>query len=368
MSIANLSTELVQKIYEYSDLIDILHLSQTSKQNYTALRGRRMPIIRQALDNEYGPIPSLVKLVMSDDSTKGRSIVGTGARRNIAVDRIIQVPDEPHLSPQLLSKMMKFGKAASRFVEIFPQFRWRQDYQDRRFLRLHEQQRLRRAIYNYWTYAILFHDEIYVQFNPGRLSQARVMGSWFLPPVDIVFDTRLRLIESFDTVEILQLNEFLQHVVKLIELDLYPSDSTIQSQYNFTPKAIEKIAWGHGEWYRQLVNNLLRYDPSDFIYLFDQTFTKSERTEYIFTRGFDFRRHNTPATLGDALSIMIERRRNAAGNSHLFHPVLHQSGDSCLQGDNLKFGIADHPHEERYSKDHPFNNDGKILLSPDENE
>ncbi|TGO61501.1 hypothetical protein BOTNAR_0128g00090 [Botryotinia narcissicola] len=368
MSIANLSTELLQRIYEYSDLIDILHLSQTSKQNYNALRGRRMPIIRQALDNEYGPIPSLVKLVMSDDSTKGRSIVGTGARRNIAVDRIIQVPDEPHLSIQLLSKMMKFGKAASRFVEIFPQFRWRLDYQDRRFLWLHEQRRLRRAIYNYWTYATLFHDEIYVQFNPGRLSGTRGMGSWFSPPVEVISDPRLRLIESFDTIEILQLNEFLQHMVKLIELDLFPSDSTIQSQYNFTPQAIEKIAWGYGEWYRCLVRNLLRYDPSDFIYLYDQTFTKSERTEYIFSRGFDFRRHNTPATLGDTISIITERRRNAAGNSHLFHPVYYQSGDSCLQGDNLKFGIADHPHEESYSNDHPFNNDGRIVLSTDENE
>ena len=34
--------------------------------------------------------------------------------------------------------------------------------------------------------------------------------------------------------------------------------------------------------------------------------------------------------------------------------------------DNLKFGIADHPHEESYSKDHPFNNDGKTVLSTDE--
>ncbi|KAJ8061637.1 hypothetical protein OCU04_009441 [Sclerotinia nivalis] len=373
MSIAMLSTELLQRIYEYSDLIDILHLSQTSKRNYNALRGRRLPLLRQALDDEYGPIPSLVKLVISDGSTKGNSAIGTEKRRNIALDRILQVPDEPYLSVQLLSKMVKFGRVASRWVEIFPQFKWRLDYQNRRFLWPHEQRRLRRAIYNYWTYSNLFHDDIYTKFNSDPPSGRS--ATWWNPtppPPEIISDPRLRLIQSFTTIEIVQLNEFLQHVVKLIELDLYPSDSTIQAQQNFTSQAVEKIAWGDGGQYRFLVKSLLRYNPLDLVYLYDQTFTKLERAEYMNAQGPGSGiNSNAPATLDDAITFIIERRRRndisylQPYTTHRFHHVMYQSRDSCIQGEN---GIADHPHEENYSRDHPFNNDGTIVLSTDEHE
>lgn len=376
MSITILSTELLQRIYEYSDLIDILHLSQTSKKNYNALRGRRVPLLRQALDDEYGPIPSLVKLVISDDSTKGSSVIGTGKRRDIAVDRILKVPDEPYLSVQLLSKMLKLGRLASRWVDIFPQFRWRLDYQNRRFLRPHEQQRLRRAIYHYWTYGNLFHDEIYTKFNPN-LPSLPDPRSWLpSPPPVINSDPRLRLIESYTTIELVQLNEFLQHVVKLIEIDLYPSDSVIQAQHNFTPQAVEKIAWGDGLEHRDLVKSLLRYNPLDLIYLYDKTFTKSERAEYMRARGLGFNNAFEPsrfatATLDDAIYFIVAKRRHnntsheAPHTMHNFQHIRYQSHDSRLQGENVRFGIADHPHDEDYSEDHPFNNDGNIVLSTD---
>ncbi|QSZ32693.1 hypothetical protein DSL72_002272 [Monilinia vaccinii-corymbosi] len=379
MGIAKLSTELLQKIYEYSDLLDILHLSQTSKRNYNALRGRYSPIIRQALEDAYGPIPSLVKLIISDESLKAKSVISTGIRRDNTLDRLLRVSDEPFLSPQMLVKMVKFGRVASRWVEIFPQFRWRVDYQNRRFLRPHEQQRLRRAIYNYWTYGTLFHDETYTNFNPDLPSyldsQPATTFMNFMPssPAENG-DHRLRLIQSYSTIEIVQLEEFLQHVVKLIEIDLYPSDSIILAQHNFTSQAVEKIAWGHGGRYRDLVKNLLKYNPVDLVYLYDQTFTKLERVEYMNARELGI--NNTPATLGQAILCVTEKRRRDELESHessyshphirhRFHQVMYQSHGSCVQGENLKFGIADHPDAERYSEDHPFNNDGKIVFSDD---
>ncbi|ESZ92002.1 hypothetical protein SBOR_7617 [Sclerotinia borealis F-4128] len=359
MSITNLSTELLQNIYECCDLIDILHLSQTSRKNRDALRGQYIPLLRRALDDVYGPIPGLVKLVISDES-KARSVIGTGIRRNAAVDRILQVSDEPHLSIQLMSKMIKFGRVASRWVEIFPQFRWRHDYQNRRFLWPHEQRRLRRAIYHYWTYGNLFHDRIYNQFDQTS------------PSEDTSNDPRLRLMTSYTTIEMVQLNEYIQHVVKLIEIDLYPSDLVIQSQHNLTSHEVEKIAWGYGDQYRDLVKDLLKYTPLDLVYLYDQTSTKLERAEYMFTQGFAF--NNAPATLDQALTCVTQRRRSHAFDSkdfssshpfatHQFHLVMYQSHDSCVQGENVKFGIADHPDEESYSNDHLFNNDGEIVLS-----
>ncbi|KAI9651067.1 hypothetical protein NHQ30_001104 [Ciborinia camelliae] len=375
MSITNLSTELLQTIYEYSDLIDILHLSQTSKKNYNALRGRYMPILRQVLDDTYGPIPSLVQLVIINESKKIHNVIGTGIRRNIALDRILQVPDEPHLSTQLMGKMVKFGRVASRWVEIFPQFRWRVDYRNRRFLEPHEQKRLRKAIYHYWTYGSLFHDELYTQFNPDSPSDPESPTPfWLANSSEDTTDPRLRLIQSYTTIEIVQLKEFLQHVVKLIEIDLYPSDSIVQAQHNFTSQAVEKIAWGDGDQYPYLVKDLLKYTPLDLVYLYDQTSTKSERAEYMFGKGIGF--SNTPATLDQAITCITERRRRQALKSffhspshtthqHHFHQVMYQSHDSCVQGDNMKFGIADDPDEESYSEDHPFNNDGKIVLSVD---
>ncbi|KAB8292243.1 hypothetical protein EYC80_007985 [Monilinia laxa] len=340
---------------------------------------RYLPIIRQALENAYGPIPSLVKLVISDESTKAKSVIGTGIRRDNTLDRILKVSDEPSLPSHLLVKMVKFGRVASRWVEIFPQFRWRVDYQNRRFLRPHEQRRLRQAIYNYWIYSNLFHDDIYTNFNPDLPSdpdsQHATMFMNFMPsPPPENGDHRLRLIQSFTTIEIVQLKEFLQHVVKLIEIDLYPSDSTIQAQHNFTSQAVEKIAWGDGAQYRDLVRDLLKYNPVDLVYLYDQTFTKSERAEYMCAR--ELGSNHTPATLGQAILCITEKRRRDELESHdfsyshphvkhHFHQVMYQSHDSCVQGENLKFGIADHPDGESYSEDHPFNNDDKIVFSDD---
>lgn len=377
MAISKLSTELLQNIYEHSDLIDILHLSQTSKQNYNALHGRYMPIVRRALEDAYGPVPTLVRLVISEDRTKTKGSISTETRRNATLDRMLSVPDEPVLSKQLLNKMIFFGSVATKWVEIFPQFRWRDDYRNRRFLRPHEQHRLRRAIYNYWIYNILFHDELFTHFYPDPpihfdyLSVTTFPHSMLHPSGHI--DHRLRLMQSFTTIELVQLREFLQCVVKLIEIDLYPSNATVQAHHNFTAQAVEKIAWGGGFDYLYLVKDLLKYSPSDLYYLYDQTFTKLERAGYMLSQGLSFR--DSRGTMDKAITCIIDKRRrvelesNDASDSspyitHRFPQVEYHSHDTCVRGDNLKFGIADEG-EESYSDDHLFNNDGTVLLSCD---
>ncbi|PQE29837.1 F-box domain-containing protein [Rutstroemia sp. NJR-2017a WRK4] len=348
MSITKLSTELLQKIYESCDLIDALHLSQTSKRHYSVLRGRYLPILGRALNNSYGPIPSLHKLVISSEpEKKGRRAVGTEIRRNALVDRIVQLPDDAPLSIELMTKMVSFGRIATKWVEIFPQFRWRIDYKNRRFLKAHEQQRMRRALYHYWTYCNLFHDQIYTQFDPDFPGERRPR------------DPRLRLVRTYSTIELVQLSEFLKHVVLLIETDLYPSNSVIEASHNFSPKAVAKIAWGYGAGYRYLVDDLLKYSPLDLLYLFENTYTKTERAEYLIAQGLAF--EDAPATLERAISCVSFERQAldpTGGLKNLFYPALTPRSHMAKQQENVRYGIADYEGQDGYLEDDPYNHDG----------
>ena len=157
MSITELSTEILQKICEYTTIQDLLHLAQTSKRNYRIYLGRRTHLLGRAVQNSFSPLPDLYKLVISNEPDKSRKPLGTEIRRNIIVGRIIETQDTPKLSIELIMKMVEYGKVADRWAELYPQIRWRHNSNDRRLLRPHEQERLRGAIYRYWTYNILFH-------------------------------------------------------------------------------------------------------------------------------------------------------------------------------------------------------------------
>ncbi|EPE27105.1 hypothetical protein GLAREA_03019 [Glarea lozoyensis ATCC 20868] len=301
MSITLLSTELLQRIYEYATIHDALHLSQTSKRNYRAFLGRRMPIMYQAMHNSYGPLPELVKLVISNEQDRSRRPMGTELRRNNVVNRILEIPETPKLTIELMKKMLEYGKVAETWAEVYPRLRWRFGSDSRRFLRSHERQRLRQAIYIHWTYTSLFHDQTYTQFAPD-------------PPVNSSQDDpRLRLLRAYPGTSLAQLSEFHFHIMQVIEHDLYPSNQVILDHYshNLPWRSLEKLAWGErGNDYWRLVRAIMKFNPRDMLHLVEHTSTKTERADFLRAQGPHF--PDTPETLNEALRVISAERSQEA--------------------------------------------------------
>ena len=334
MSITNPSTEIIQRIYDFANLADIVHLAQASKKNYKAFLGRRIPILERGIQNSFGPIPELFKLAISTEpEKKSRRPIGTEIRRNALVDRIIESGSAPRMTLEMMKKMVPYGRVARRWAELYPQLRWRFGYKNRRFLRPHEQERLRRAVYNYWMYCNLFHDDTYMQFDPNEPDPRRE-------------DPRLRLLSTLNTADLTQLSEFLEHISQLIETELYPCNSAVCDEgTHFSKLALSKIAWGEGTEYHGLRMCLLKYDPSDLIYLVDYTSTKAQRMDYLLGKGQYFQQAR--ASLPRALSVVATDRMPLSWSVLGIFPSIN-STLSCRKNyfqkpedEDVTFGIAD---------------------------
>lgn len=348
MSITQLSTELLQKIYEYAELEDIIHLAQTSRRNYRIFLGRRMQLLEQGLHNSYSPLPSLLKLAISNETDKSRRPIGTEIRISAIIDRITQVGNKPKLTLELMKKMVQYGRTAEKWVELYPRLRWRYDSDNRRLLRNHEQNRLRGAIYHHWTYTTLFHSRTFTQYSPDPPSAASRD------------DPRHRLLRTYSTIDHIQLSEFLAHVEQLVELDLYPSHSIVREQYmpaSLPPATLDKMGWGSGSEYRRLVRDIMKLSPADLLYLVENTSTKAERLDFLYAKEACF--GDVPATMNYALStVSLERARCGWGLEerslrlvmpYVAFPSLRPTmpkPDTDLVDDSLVFGVADPGREE----------------------
>ncbi|KAG0648160.1 hypothetical protein D0Z07_6020 [Hyphodiscus hymeniophilus] len=315
MSITQLSTEILQKIYEYAKIQDLLHLAQSSKRNYRIYLGRRTHLLEQAMHNSYSPLPDLYKLVLSSEPDKSRKPLGTEIRRNLIVNRLIETKAMPNLTVELLTKMATYGKIADRWTELYPQIRWRHNSNNRRLLRPDEQERLRGAIYRYWTYNTLFHDSTYTQFDPDFPRSQE--------------DLRLRILRTYTSIELIQLTEYVDKMRQLIQIDLYPSYSVIRECYSepVPPKTLVALGWGTGSFHLHLVYDLLKYDPADLLHLFDETSSKKERMEYLMAQGISFA--DRPATLKDSILMVLFERK-----------VLLEA-DRKLSDEDIQYGIID---------------------------
>jgi len=315
MSITELSTEILQKIYEYTKIQDLLSLAQTSQRNYRVYLGRRVYLLERAMHNSYSPLPDLYRLVLSNEPDKIRKPLGMELRCKIIVNRLIETKETPRLTVELLIKMAVYGKVVDRWTELYPQIRWRNHSNNRRLLRPREQERLRGAIYRYWTYSTLFHGPAFTQFDPDFPRTQE--------------DPRLRMLRTYNSIELIQLTEFVDKMRQLIQTDLYPSYSVIRECYSepVPPKTLVALGWGTGSFHLHLVYDLLKYDPADLLHLFDETSSKKERMEYLMAKGISFA--DRPATLKDSIVMVLLERK------------VFLDADRKLSDADIQYGIID---------------------------
>lgn len=368
MSINQLSTEIIQKIYECAAVKDVLSLSQTSKKNFEAYLGRQLPILQKAIYNSsYSPFPELVKLCLSDASNTIRKPLGTEVRRRYELDRVIRGGHNPNLTLNTIKRMVGYAEVAEKWVEIYPQLRWRYDSNNRRLLHPHERERLRKAIYQVWTYHNLFHDQLYCEFAPEPPRQ----GLFHLD------DPRLRLARTWSTIDIVRQSEFVDKVLQLLEIEIFPSNTMLQHRYAqvLPTKTLQKMAWGDDYEHRLLADALGKLNPADALHLYLNTTTKDQRIEYLISKGKWFVMN--PSTFASTLSSIVHGARTAFGQPAHEPPYLPSSHRRLappyvdLSDRDVEYGIVDccEGDSKNYFATHVFTNDanpnGDVLLEID---
>lgn len=302
MSLTLLSTEILQRIYEHSSVQDLLHLAQTCKKTYNAFMGYKLPLLEQAVYNTYSPVPELYKLVISSEPDGCRKPLSTEARRDALLTRIMKSPPNPFMTLELMVKMVQFGKIAVRWAELWPRLCWKYDYFQRRLLRNHEQERLRAAIYRYWTYNNLFHDELYIRSHQR------------MPVPNDGQDLRLRLLRSYSTLELIQLSDFVDKLQLFVSSELLPAFDRFQFRYR------SGFLWhytSHRTWawdddaIRPWTVDVMKFDPERFIELPELLSTSSGISlKRDLVQFFELPRSPRlpPASLGQAIfAVGVER-------------------------------------------------------------
>lgn len=140
MSFADLAPELIHQIYNALHSInDVINLSLTSHHFNSLLKHcQKLPTLFSAAEREFGPLNDIAQLVTYNTSQP------------------VHVKRTPRQSYALLRQMIRIGGVAQKYVEIYPERRWQDNFLERRALTAHEAWRIRRAVYRYWLYCEAF--------------------------------------------------------------------------------------------------------------------------------------------------------------------------------------------------------------------
>jgi len=92
----------------------------------------------------------------------------------------------------------------------------------------------------------------------------------------------------------------------------------------------------------------MKYSPSDFLHLYENTTTKAQRLDYFFMQGKDFM--DAPATLRDSIAIVnLQRKTGLEIDTNIFD-------------EDIEFGVVDYPDDSRPvdCEGHVWANDGCV--------
>lgn len=109
------------------------------------ISSKKLLILQEAANAEFGPIDDIVQLLTQNASQPAH------IRRSVPT------------SEALLHQVVKVGRIAQRYEELYTFKKWKVDYSNRRLLTNDERFTLRRAIYGLWLFDKAFHTPAYVR-------------------------------------------------------------------------------------------------------------------------------------------------------------------------------------------------------------
>ncbi|KAF2841413.1 hypothetical protein M501DRAFT_969837 [Patellaria atrata CBS 101060] len=200
MLFENVATELITQVFLSCNTIsDVLALSSTCRR----FRGiysssQKLTILQHAADFQYGPLEDVVQLLTHNASQPAHIIRS--------------VP----FSLTLLKQVIRTGRIAEKWCDIYPFKKWKYNFVDRRLLTSKECYYFRRALYRLWLYTRAFH-------TPTHTRERRM--------VPTVRSERAELLHNWSTVELAEIADVHGVLREVVHHDVCPSNGTIAGKF-----------------------------------------------------------------------------------------------------------------------------------------
>lgn len=147
MHFDSLPNELLSTIFlSLPSISSAISLASTCHRFYSAYHSsKKLLILQEAANAELGPVQDIIQLLTQNASQPAH------VQRNVPI------------SEAFLRQIVKAGRVAQRYEEIYSFKKWKTDYANRRVLNSQEKYNLRRAIYRLWLFDKAFHTSAHVR-------------------------------------------------------------------------------------------------------------------------------------------------------------------------------------------------------------
>ncbi|CAC9894651.1 unnamed protein product [Aureobasidium pullulans] len=200
MHIELLPSELVTDIFlALPTISSVIALSSTChrfRQVFTS--SKRLLILSQAAENEFGPTQDIIQMVTHNASQPAH------LRRTVP------------LSFALIRSIVKVGRVATKWEAVYPSKKWKSDFENRRSISDDERLRLRRALYRLWLFSRAFHDG----------TTLRWMRS-----IPTLQHERTLLLRNFNSVELAEMLDVHNMLRDTISNNICPSNGTVNRKF-----------------------------------------------------------------------------------------------------------------------------------------
>ncbi|KAI9730534.1 MAG: hypothetical protein M1834_005775 [Cirrosporium novae-zelandiae] len=300
---------------------DVLNLAFTCHKFRTIFTtSRKLPILAAAAEREYGPLKDAIQLVTHNSSQPAHII------RNVP------------FSIALLKQIAEVGRAAKKWEDIYPVKKWKLNFEKRRLLRNLERYHLRRAIYRLWLYNRAFHNRNYPRTT-------RVLRS--------IVQERAELLHNWNSQELAEIEDVRDVLREVLQHHVCPSNGTIQRKFrkrypeadqqllfnihlNYPPPpttfqqhfyTVQQVnannkyqsryhiaphheiggeGWGDEIPHHYVVEDMLKLDPGQILWLRDNALLKQEVEAFVRNLGDWF--ENNGETFGQTLEWVLDER------------------------------------------------------------
>ncbi|KAK4569832.1 hypothetical protein LTR86_002801 [Recurvomyces mirabilis] len=142
MDLETLPNEITTHIFTTLPTISsVLALASTNHHFNTIYHGsQRLAILSAAADAEYGPLNDIIQICTYNASQPAH------------------IPRTVPMSDALIKEVLRIGRVAKQWEDVYPFKKWKDDYAARRLLSDGERYALRRALYRLWHYTKAFHN------------------------------------------------------------------------------------------------------------------------------------------------------------------------------------------------------------------
>ncbi|KAF2738526.1 hypothetical protein EJ04DRAFT_509417 [Polyplosphaeria fusca] len=200
MLFEGLATELVLHVFfSCNSIDDVLALSSTChrfRDIYAS--SQKFAILEQAAESQFGPLQDLTQLLSHNASQPAHVI-----------------RDVP-FSLELLKQIVRTGRVAEKWCDIYPFKKWKHDYESRRLLTNPERYLLRRALYRLWLYTRAFHN----RDHPRELRNNK-----------LVVQKRAGLLHNWNTLELGEIADVHYVLREVLHSNVCPSNGTIARKF-----------------------------------------------------------------------------------------------------------------------------------------